>query len=174
MKRQTPKARAQNLIKSEDGTNGRILSYLCSEHSIKECFKAGFFNVISSNLLPGDVIRCIQISRARRAEDSVVSASWTGMVLKVTKKAQREEVVFVPERNGSEPNIYEIPTEEEVAKEEPYKGPNYIQGDGQVEKNNNGTFTVTLRGEDVATVDTKAEASQIARGDVEIPVNPLI
>jgi hypothetical protein len=170
----SPKARAQNIVKSEDGTNGRILTYLCSEHSIEECFKDGFFNVVSSNLLPGDVIRCIQITRERRSEDAVVTASWTGIVLKVTKKMQREEVIFVPEIAGSKKQDYVIPTEEDIAKEEPYVGPQYVQGSGQVEKNKNGTFTVTVGGKDVATVRTKAEASAIARGDVPIPENPLI
>ncbi len=172
--RTSPKARAQNIIKSEDGTNGRILSYLCSEHPIEECFKEGFFNVVSSNLLPGDVIRCIQITRARRDEDAIVTASWTGIVLKVTKKMRQEEVVFVPEIAGSKKQDYTIPTEEEVAKEEPYVGPQYVQGDGQVEKNKNGTYTVVCGGKDVATVNTKAEASAIARGDVPIPENPLL
>lgn len=163
------KARSQFLVKSEDGTNARLMSYLCSQHPIKECFKPGFFNSVASNLLPGDQVRCIQITRKQKPEDEVVSASWTGIVIKVCKKkGGQEEVVFVPV-DGQGLQEYKEP-EEELVEEEEYNGPEYIQGDGQVERNQrSGTYTVKMKGEEVCTVDTKEEAASIARGDVPIP-----
>jgi len=164
------RARAQQLIKSDDGTNARFLSYLCHQHSIRECFKEGFFNSVSHNLLPGDQIRVIQITRKRIPEDEVVSAAWTGIVLKVTKKARAEKVVFVPV-DGNGPQEYKIPEEESKEEKEKFEPVEYIQdSDGQVEHNKrSGTWTVKCKGKEVATVDTKKEAQEIVRGDVPIP-----
>ena len=162
------KARGQQLIKSEDGTNARSLSYLCHQHSIKECFKQGFFDTVASNLLPGDQIRVIQITRSRVPEDEVVSASWQGIVLKVSKKMRGESVAFVPiDQHG--PQEYKIP-EDEPEEEEKFEEIQYIQGDAQIEYNRRShTWTVRYKGKEVATLDTKLEAQKIVRGDEPIP-----
>ncbi len=165
-------ARSQNLVKSEDGTNARLVSFLCNQHSIEECFKPGFFDNISSNLLPGDQIRCVQITNAQKDKDRVVTASWLGIVIKIVKESNRKEkVIFVPiDKQGLQ--RYEVPEEKEE-EIEPYVGPQFIQGDGVVERNKNaGDYTVKLRGKEVCTVESKKEASAIARGDIPIPEQP--
>lgn len=158
------KARTHNLIRSTDGNYGTHWTYLCDNGmDIKECFEPNFFSTLKSNLLAGDTIRVIEMTGKR----GPVKAACLGIVISVHESLP--EVIFKPYDDAGIHYYKDDSSPEE--KEDPYQlPPKFIEGSGQVEKDeNSGMYVVKCDGKIICETEKKGLAMAISRGDTPIP-----
>ena len=150
------KAKTHKLMMEGDGQFGTRHVYECDLHPIEEATKQGFFSSCRNNLLPGDTIRVVEISKDQ------VTAQWEVIVI-----ARLNNDVVVASTQGGVKRFEAI----ERKKLEPSDEPRveFIKGSGSVKWNlGKKKFDVFVDGKVVAVVRDKEEAHSIARGDAPI------
>lgn len=142
-----------------DGQFGTHWSYKCALHKIEECYKEGFFDQASGNLVPGDTVIILEM-----AKDVVTSTSSFMIVAKngrtvVARPLSMHITRFHMKRE-------EEPTPEKEKREE------FIKGSGEVKWNpGKKTHEVLINEKVVESFKNKDEAIAFARGDSPVMEN---
>lgn len=156
------RARQNKLLQSSDGNFGTNYTYICDNNQpIERCLEKDFFETVKTRLGPADTIRVVEV------KDKKVTAAILLMV--ISRSEAKMELDIRPydgsvniKRYGDKPIVEPEPETFPPANE-------YIKGTGQVEKNRDGDFVVKANGKKVCTVEKRALAMSIARGDVPLP-----
>ena len=155
------RARQNQLLQNSDGNFGTAYTYRCENgQPIERCLEKDFFETVKTRLGPADTIRVIEI------KDKKVTAA---ILLVVVSRSEKKLDLDI--RPYASKDIIRY-SDEPIIEPKPEIFPpadTFIDGTGQVEKKRNGDYVVKANGKKVCTVETRALAMSIARGDVPLP-----
>ena len=156
------RARQNSLLQASDGNFGAAYTYNCDNgQPIERCLEKDFFETVKTRLGPGDTIRVMELRNKK------VTAS---ILLVVISRSEKKMELDIRPYDGSV-NIKRY-SDKPIVEPKPETFPpadSFIDGTGQVEKKRNGDYVVKANGKKVCTVENRALAMSIARGDAPLP-----